>query len=141
MDTHLTCDIAVTINHKNIVLIQRAKEPFIDKLCLPGGHVDESETPIEAVIREVAEEIGLDVHHEDLSYLLDLDGEEHDPRPGHDRSIVFTIDFPSHDAIATCEAGSDATQMLVRSLDSLMPDELGFDHYNVIKTLRERSKS
>lgn len=60
-------------NSKNEVLIQlRAK----DKKLFPnmydvsvGGHIDAGETPLEAVIRELKEELGVKAKKEDLIYI------------------------------------------------------------------------
>ena len=44
-----------------IVLIKRAKEPGRGKLDLPGGFIDPNESAEEAVVREVKEEINIDI--------------------------------------------------------------------------------
>ena len=44
-----------------ILLALRNHEPFKDHWCLPGGHIDFGEEPIETVVREVKEETGLDI--------------------------------------------------------------------------------
>lgn len=46
---------------KKIILIQRAKEPGKGKLDLPGGFVDPKESIEEAVIREIKEELNIDI--------------------------------------------------------------------------------
>ena len=46
---------------KKIVLIKRAKEPGRGKLDLPGGFVDPKESAEEAVIREIKEELHIDI--------------------------------------------------------------------------------
>lgn len=46
---------------KKIVLIKRAKEPGKGKLDLPGGFVDPKESAEEAVIREIKEELQIDI--------------------------------------------------------------------------------
>jgi len=46
---------------KKIVLIKRAKEPGRGKLDLPGGFVDPKESAEEAVIREIKEELKMDI--------------------------------------------------------------------------------
>jgi len=52
---------------KKIVLIKRAKEPGKGKLDLPGGFIDPNESAEEAVVREVKEEINIDI--KDPEYL------------------------------------------------------------------------
>ena len=44
-----------------IVLIKRAREPGKGKLDLPGGFIDPDESAEEAVVREVKEEINIDI--------------------------------------------------------------------------------
>lgn len=46
---------------KKIFLIKRAKEPSKGKLDLPGGFVDPNESAEEAVIREIKEELKVDI--------------------------------------------------------------------------------
>jgi NADH pyrophosphatase NudC (nudix superfamily) len=52
---------------RKIVLIKRAKEPSKGKLDLPGGFVDPNESAEEAVIREIKEELKIEI--EGLKYL------------------------------------------------------------------------
>ncbi|NTV08974.1 MAG: NUDIX hydrolase [Chlorobium limicola] len=42
-----------------VLLTRRNVNPFKGFWCLPGGHIDQGETALAAVIREVAEETGL----------------------------------------------------------------------------------
>ena len=58
----------VLYNEKNEILIAtRAKNPGIDLLDLPGGFVDPFETAEEASIREIKEELNVEI--KDLSYI------------------------------------------------------------------------
>jgi ADP-ribose pyrophosphatase YjhB (NUDIX family) len=50
-----------------IILTRRNKEPGIGKLDLPGGFVDNNESLEEALIREVKEELNININN--LSYL------------------------------------------------------------------------
>jgi ADP-ribose pyrophosphatase YjhB (NUDIX family) len=43
-----------------ILLVKRGHEPFRGTWTLPGGHIDEGETDVDAVVREVKEETSLD---------------------------------------------------------------------------------
>lgn len=47
---------------RKIVLIKRAKDPGKGKLDLPGGFVDPKESAEEAVIREIKEELKIDLN-------------------------------------------------------------------------------
>jgi len=53
------------------VLLSRRKDTgWLDGwLCAPGGHVEENETPIQAMIREVKEELGLTLSSEELKFI------------------------------------------------------------------------
>ena len=51
----LTADVIALRWHNQelqVLLIRRAQEPFMGQLALPGGFVDEHESPLEAAIRE-----------------------------------------------------------------------------------------
>ena len=61
------------INKKNEILLQRRspnKKQNPNMLAVTTGHIDLGETPIEACLREVSEEVGInDVKEEDFIYL------------------------------------------------------------------------
>lgn len=65
---HVSCWI---INKKGLVLLQRrayTKDKNPGLWAKTGGHVDAGESPEQATIRELKEEIGLDVSKENLMY-------------------------------------------------------------------------
>jgi nucleoside triphosphatase len=51
---------ALIVNKEGKILLTKSHKWF-DKYTLPGGHIEVGETMREAVIREVKEEVGLDV--------------------------------------------------------------------------------
>lgn len=52
---------------KKILLLQRTQAPFANCWNLPAGYVEVDESPIQAIIREVYEEVGLQVEVVDLA--------------------------------------------------------------------------
>lgn len=135
-DTLVTVDIVVTINGRDVVLIERGKDPHKDKLVLPGGHVEQGERLVEACVRELEEEIGLVVRPEELELLTALDALDRDPRPGRRLSVVYRINLADPSRIASLKAGSDARVLHVRAIASLVEDEIGFDHWQAIACVR-----
>lgn len=45
----------------SLAFVKRQKKPFVGFYLPPGGHIEEGEHPVRAAVREVKEEIGLDV--------------------------------------------------------------------------------
>lgn len=63
-----TVNVAI-INGSKILLSRRANTGWMDGyLCLPGGHVEEGETPCVAILREIKEELGITVQPDDLVF-------------------------------------------------------------------------
>lgn len=66
--------VAGILKYNNeVILTVRAHDPDVGKLDLPGGFVDPGETAEEALIREVKEELDVDI--EDLKYLFSFSNE------------------------------------------------------------------
>jgi 8-oxo-dGTP diphosphatase len=62
-----TCVVACIINDADQVLLtRRCIEPFCSQWVMPGGKIDHGEAILAALHREVREEIGLEVHVEQL---------------------------------------------------------------------------
>ena len=55
-----------------ILLTKRNVEPFKGYWCIPGGHIEQDEDAVNAVIREVKEETNLDFVPRFLSYLDEI---------------------------------------------------------------------
>lgn len=63
---------AIIIKDNKILLLKRNEEPFKGQWDLPGGFMQEKETPSEALKREVKEELGVD--NIELTYIKALPG-------------------------------------------------------------------
>ncbi|HAU66503.1 TPA: DNA hydrolase [Candidatus Uhrbacteria bacterium] len=129
IDGVLVCD-------DRVLLIERTKPPFEDKYVFPGGHVEEGESLIEAVVRELQEEVGVEVSISDLNYLMKLDVPDRDPRPGRRVAHVFWARVSAR-MFETAEAGSDARAIHILPLNEICAEMMGFDHYLAIERLRE----
>lgn len=71
-----------------LLLIQRGKEPFINKYALPGGRMEIGETAEENCARELMEECGIHINPSDLKLLGVYSNPERDPRR-HNVSIAY----------------------------------------------------
>ncbi len=158
--TVLTVDVLVVVNWQKIALIRRKKKPEMDKLVLPGGHVDADNvgsknlpeqlrcppdsSVVQAVIRECQEEINVQLRSEELEEWLWLDGIGRDPRefePNEDRRISMCfIAHVREYQVAEAKAKSDARELHWVDIDSVTKDMLGFDHWRAIKKLQDEKQ-
>ena len=118
-----TADVIVEVPG-GIVLIERNNEP--KGFALPGGFIDEWETVEAAAIREMKEEIGIEVVLTDLLYVYS--DPKRDPRH-HTITMVF-IGRPKN-AQDSPKAGDDAKSLKIVEAAACPP--LVFDHTKVVQ--------
>ncbi|MCW8896256.1 MAG: NUDIX hydrolase [Sulfurimonas sp.] len=114
-----------------IVLIERKNEPL--GLALPGGFVDIGESVEDAVVREMKEEISLDVHVDEL---LGIYSDPARDSRFHVASAVYICK-----AIGTPKGADDAKEARVFALDKLPLDDLVFDHKKILLEYLQYSTS
>lgn len=112
-----------TGNFLGVVLIERKYYP--PGLALPGGFVDVGETVEEALIREMREEINLDVKIEKIHGVYSKP--DRDPR-FHTVSIVFVCS-----ATGTPQGGDDAKEAKVYKLEDIPFERIVFDHGKILQ--------
>jgi len=125
---YLTSDGIVEIYNDSekflgIVLIQRKNIPI--GLALPGGFVDVGESVENAVVREMKEEISLDVI---ITKLFGVYSEPSRDKRFHTASVVYICK-----AYGTPVGADDAKEAMVVKLQDLELDKLVFDHGDILR--------
>ncbi len=114
---------------RHVLLIRRARPPFLGAWALPGGFVEIDEPLEEAVARELAEETGLTGL--ELRQLHTFGDPGRDPR-GRSISVAYWGEAPPD---ATVAGGDDAAEAGWFPLDAL--PALAFDHDKIVKYLNK----
>jgi 8-oxo-dGTP diphosphatase len=132
----LTIDVAIfrfspESKFYEILLIQRANEPYKGMYALPGGKLDEYDVSLEiTALREVREETNLRLR--ELTQIRTFGDISRDPR-GRYVSVVYAS-FVSYEESMTCRAGDDAAEVVWTPLGSI-PAQLAFDHNDIVRTV------
>lgn len=115
-----------------LLLTRRAIEPHLGKLDLPGGFIDPMESAEQAAIREIREELGIQIHS--LRYFGSFPNEY--VFSGYS---VFTIDlafFAQTESLTEMVAMDDVASFEFHRLAAIDPEEMpSLSMYNIIKAL------
>ena len=128
----LTVDCAVFVEGEEgfeLLLIERAADPFKGSWALPGGFVDMDETAERAAARELEEETGMNGIR--LQQIHTFSTVDRDPR---DR--VVSVAFWGIASERKLRPGSDAKQARWFKVSELPP--LAFDHQEIINMALDR---
>jgi 8-oxo-dGTP diphosphatase len=131
----VTVDIAVFQRRQGslqILLIQRAKDPFAGQWALPGGFLEMDETLEKAALRELREETGLSGLGVNRFGVFDAVGR--DPR-GRTISVAYYATIPAGESVQP-QGGDDASRAAWFDTDSL--PALAFDHAEIVREARQR---
>ena len=121
----LTVD-CVLFDTSSVILIRRGCEPFKGWYALPGGFVDVGETTEQACIREVKEEIGLEIDYNSLQIVGVYSDPKRDPKR-HTVSIAYLAEYDGK----PFKAGDDADS--VEIIKNWQSKNLAFDHAKILE--------
>ncbi|MDR1199378.1 MAG: NUDIX domain-containing protein [Prevotellaceae bacterium] len=130
--------VAVIYNDKDELLLTRRKNnPEKGFLDLPGGFVNIGETAENALIREVREELNINVS--EYKFMATFPNEYvFDSMQYFTEDIVFLCKIADYSSIS---ANDDISNYEFRLIDRINEDEIGLNSIkNVIKRLKEQSK-
>src|SRR5438552_6249865 len=122
----VTVDGLVLVDGK-LVAIRRRNDPFRGMPALPSGFVELGGTTVEAVVREVREETGLETRVKRLVGVFS--DPNRDPR-GHVISIVYELEATG----GRLKAGSDAAAIERVNLSAV--PVMAFDHNEIVRVWR-----
>lgn len=127
--------VAVAFVKDNQVLVsERAIEPHKGYYDLPGGYVDFSETAQAAAIREVKEELGLDITEDQLQLI----GVYNDP---YDEGIsTIDVTFMVTEWQGEFQALSDSAQLVWKPFTFIDAEEFWPPYTGLSQTLTELSQ-
>ena len=108
-----------------VLMIRRRKDPFKDRLALPGGFINEGETAEEAMKREAIEETSLEVEPVDI--LGVYSDPKRDPRK-HILSVVFIGIIVG----GSEKAGDDAASIEWVEISDIQQQQIAFDHAQIL---------
>ncbi len=125
---------AIVVRDGKILLIRRANEPFRGRWALVGGFVECGETAENAVVREVKEEVGLEVKVKEL--LGVYSSPDRDPR-GHVVSVCYIVESKD----SKIKINSEVKEARFFSLDKIKNLSLAFDHEKILRDYEARKCS
>lgn len=117
-DYHLVVSIWIINSNQEILLAKRHPDKHYPNMWeCPGGSALAGETSLEAALREVKEEIGIDLSCSD-GELMKSERRHHDFRD----VWLFTHDFSLEDAVLQPEEVTDAKWVTILELESMFKD-------------------
>lgn len=122
--------VVVDQNRSEILLIQRANEPFAGMWALPGGFMEIYEDAESAAKRELKEETGLVAST--VTQIAAYSSVDRDPR-GRVVTIAFIAEISNDEHYQASDDAADAKWFSLNDLP-----ELAFDHNLIIDDARSR---
>jgi 8-oxo-dGTP diphosphatase len=119
-----------TRDNLSILLTKRNVQPFKGYWCIPGGHIEQDEDALSAVIREVKEETNLDFSPRFLSYFDEI-------FPDQDTHNVVLIFHGEASGEAKAEP-HEVTEMGWFTLADALKMDLAFRHREAVQLFADQ---
>jgi ADP-ribose pyrophosphatase YjhB (NUDIX family) len=111
----------VIVHEGRVLLVKRRYEPLAGRWSLPGGAVEVGETLEACLVREMAEETGLDVSVGPVIEVFDRITHDHGGRVAYHFVLVDYLCWPIGGQL---RAGSDVAEAIFADPDALEPYDL-----------------
>ena len=125
----------VVVHQGRVLLIRRGKQPLYGRWVVPGGTVELGEPLVEALVREMREETGLDVEPFELITVFDRIERDGDDVIYHYVIVDYLCRFRSGEA----QAASDALEVAWAAPDELAAYDLPPRALEVVQEAFRRS--
>lgn len=120
------CVVITRETEPKVLLIQRGNEPYKGCWAFPGGFMEIDETLEECAIRELKEETGLVVTHDEIFPIGTFSKIDRDPR-GRTISLAFLTLINAPVSVAAQDDAAKAEWFPVNKVP-----QLAFDHYEIL---------
>jgi len=122
---------ALIIKEGKLLLLKRKEEPFLGQWDLPGGYMDQKETPEQSILRELKEELGVNAKVDFIGWF-----------PG--KAFWKSEEFPvlNHAFLAEVEGDiklntNENEEYSWQDIKNISPEEIAFDsNQDIIKYLQ-----
>lgn len=138
----------IVIQSGHVLLVRRGAQPGKGLLALPGGHIDRGETALQAAIRELIEETGIDIpkgvlrgristKNGELRNPADTRVFDHPDRSerGWVRTQAFRWELEDRNRLEAVRGGDDAAEALWVPISSLTPENMFEDHFDILQAM------
>ncbi|GAA3888651.1 hypothetical protein GCM10022243_61920 [Saccharothrix violaceirubra] len=132
--TALTADVVLFTRRRgvlSVLTITRGKPPYEGALALPGGFVEQDERPLEAAVRELAEETGLHLPKSRLRRVGSYDTPGRDPRGAVASTAFHAYVIGAPDVRGGSDAATATWTPLATLLSPTTPT--AFDHRRIVR--------
>ncbi|PJI86382.1 bifunctional NMN adenylyltransferase/nudix hydrolase [Yoonia maricola] len=129
---------AIVVQSGHVLMVQRKMQPGKGQWALPGGHIDRGEQAVDAAIRELYEEAGLDMPKGAMrGRLRERRVFDHPERSekGWVRTEAFVFELQDRPKLEKVKSGSDAAQARWVPITEITPDNIFEDHFDIIQAL------